>query len=191
MTDTIIRFLTAASPSELIFIFIFKIIQVAVGTLRLILIAKGYRREGTLLSFVEVFLWTFVASQVIIGLSEAPIKGVVYSIAFSIGVFVGSRVEGYIGMGQVLIQAIVSMENAVSLAAALRQKGYVVTTMEAQGRDSKKMVLMIFANRKGNEEIINEILKLDSSAVIITNDVSSLRGGTIAGAGKRVRLPIP
>ena len=189
--EVIIRFLTAATIGELLFIFSFKIIQVAIGTLRIIMISKGYRRQGTLLSFFEVLLWTFVATQVIMGLTEAPIRGIVYSIAFAIGVYAGSVVEGRIAMGRVMIQAIVPMENATALITAMRDKGYLVTTMEAQGRDSKKMVLMILANRKGNEGIIREIQALDDSAMIITNDISALRGGTIAGDFKRRVIPIP
>jgi uncharacterized protein YebE (UPF0316 family) len=187
MIEYIIKFLTAASALELFLIFISKIIEVTVSTLRLILISKGYRREGTILSFVEIVLWTFVASRVIMGIAEAPIKGIVYSIGFSIGVYLGSRIEGYIAMGRVLIQTIVAKEHAVPVTTSLRQKGYAVTTMDAQGRDAEKTVMMIFANRKGKEEIISEIQRLDSTAMIITNDVASLQGGTITTVRKLLK----
>ena len=187
MQETIIHFLTAAPPLELFLIFISKIVEVAIATLRIILINKGYRRQGTLLSFIEIVLWTFVASRVIMGIAEAPIKGIVYSIGFSIGVYLGSRIEGLIAMGQVLIQTIVAKENAASMITSLRGKGYAVTTMEARGRDSEKQVLMIFANRKGKDEIISGILNLDKTAMIITNDVSTLHGGTIAVARKLLK----
>jgi len=186
MTEYIIKILSAASPLELFIIFIFKIIEVAICTLRIILINKGYRRIGTILSFIEILLWVFIASRVIMGMLEAPIKGIVYSIAFSIGVYLGSVIESYIGMGQVLIQTIVSKEKSAPLVSDLRKKGYVVTTMDAQGRDSEKTVLMIFANRRGNEEIIGEIHNLDKSAMIITHDVSTLKGGTVA-VGKKLQ----
>jgi uncharacterized protein YebE (UPF0316 family) len=187
MSEVIIRFLTAAPPLELFLIFISKIIEVAVGTLRLILISKGYRREGTMLSFVEIILWVFVASRVIMGIAEAPIKGIVYSIGYSIGVYVGSLIEAYIAMGRVLIQAIVAKVHSESLINSLRAKGYGVTTMTAQGRDSEKTVLMIFANRKGKEEIISDITLLDRTAMIITNDVSTLQGGTIVAKRKLLK----
>jgi len=184
MAEYILNFLTAASPAELFLIFSLKIVEVAICTLRIILISKGYRKEGTILSFIEVLLWVFIASKVLVGMFEAPIKAVVYSIAFSVGVFMGSVIENYIAMGRVLIQTIISKENSAPLVNALRQKGYAVTTMNAQGRDSEKTVLMIFANRKGNEELIKEIHNLDSSAMIITNDVSTLKGGTISTVRK-------
>ncbi|GHU30036.1 UPF0316 protein [Spirochaetia bacterium] len=177
--EHIIHFLTAASLLELILIFISKIVEVSLGTLRQILINKGYRVIGTALSFFEIVLWTFIASRVITGITEAPIKGIVYSIGFSLGVYAGSRIENFIALGKVLIQTIVSIENSETVTGILRSKGYAVTTMDAHGRDSDKEVLMIFANRRGKDEIIREIHSIDPKAMIITNDVSALSGGMI------------
>ena len=179
MIDVIIKVLTSVSPIEFIVIVSLKTIEVAISTLRIILINKGYRRQGTILSFFEILLWTFVASRVIMGIAEAPMRGIAYSIGFSVGVYLGSRIEGYIAMGRILIQAIVSKENSVQIIKGLREKGYAVTVMQAEGRDSQKAVLMIFANRKGKEGIISDIQQLDRTAMIITNDVSTLYGGTI------------
>jgi uncharacterized protein YebE (UPF0316 family) len=182
MADFFITFLTAASPLELLLIFSAKIVEVSLGTLRVIIMSKGYRREATVLSFIGVLLWTFIASQVIIGIAAAPIKGIVYSFAFACGVYLGSRIESHLAMGRVLIQAIASKENSETMINTLREKGYVVTTLNASGRDSEKTVLMIFANRKGKEEIIADINRLDKTAMIVTNDVSTLYGGTLASA---------
>ncbi|GHV92631.1 DUF2179 domain-containing protein [Spirochaetia bacterium] len=182
--EYVINFLNAAPPLELVLILVSKIAEVSLGTVRQILINKGYRREGTILSFFEIILWTFIASRVIMGIAEAPIKGIVYSIGFSLGVYIGSRIENSIALGKVLIQTIVSKENSEAMVALLRGKGFAVTTMDARGRDSAKTVLMIFAKRKGKEEIIREIQRLDGTAMIITNDVSTLSGGTISSASR-------
>jgi uncharacterized protein YebE (UPF0316 family) len=181
LTD-IVRFFTAASGWELLLIFVSKVVEVSLGTVRLILINKGYRREGTILSFFEIILWTFIASRVIMGIAEAPIKGIVYSIGFSMGIYLGSRIESYIALGKVMIQTIISKENSPAMTALLREKGYAVTSIEAQGRDSDKTVLMIFANRKGKGEIIAEIHRIDGTAMIITNDISTLHGGYVPPA---------
>ena len=186
MEEFIVKFLTAASPLELFLIFFSKIIEVAIATLRFILISKGYRKQGTILSFAEILIWTLVASRVITGLIEAPIKGVAYGLGFSIGVYIGSLIESKIAMGRVLIQTIIPKENEI-LVDRLREKGYAVTTMQAQGMNSEKTVLMIFANRKGKEEIIAEIHRLDQSAMTITNDVSTLQGGTITNVRKLLK----
>jgi uncharacterized protein YebE (UPF0316 family) len=182
MVETLVNFLTAATPLELAVILVAKIAEVSLGTVRGILINRGYRKEGTILSFFEIILWTFVASRVITGLAAAPIKGIAYSVGFSVGVCLGSIIENKIALGKVLIQTIVSEEKGITLTARLRDKGFGVTTTAAQGRDSSKTVLMVFTKRKGKEKLVKEILAEDSRAMIIINDVSSLQGGVLSAA---------
>ncbi|MCL2214916.1 MAG: DUF5698 domain-containing protein [Treponema sp.] len=186
MEDVIIKFFTTVPLWELFLIFAAKTIEVSIATLRSILINKGYRKQGTILSFAEILIWVLLASRVITGLAEAPMKGVVYSIGFSLGIYIGSLLESKIAMGRVLIQTIIAKENEI-LVSRLREKGYAVTAMQAQGMNSEKIVLMIFANRKGKEDIIAEIQQLDDTAMIITNDVSTLHGGTITNVRKLLK----
>jgi uncharacterized protein YebE (UPF0316 family) len=178
--EQILHFFTVVPPLELFLIFLSKAIEVTISTMRIILISKGYRKPGTILSFFEIVLWTFVAARVVNGIMEAPIKGIVYSFGFSLGVYMGSRIENQIGLGKVLVQAIITHERSEELISLLRSKGYGVTVMKARGRDSEKIVLMIFANRKGKESLIEEIHRNDNGAMIVTNDISALRGGYIS-----------
>lgn len=178
--DRFMHIITAVSVWELLLIFCSKTLEVTIATLRVILINKGYRSFGTILSFFEITLWVIMASNVLVGLMDAPIKGIVYAMGFSLGVFLGSCVEGKLALGKVLIETIVSKENSDAMAEVLRSRGHAVTTMEARGRDSAKTVLKIFANRKGKEDIIKLIHEKDGTAMIIANDISTLHGGYIS-----------
>jgi uncharacterized protein YebE (UPF0316 family) len=180
MWDYIVRFFTSAPIWELALILVSKIIEVTMETLRIILVNKGYRKQGAIIAFFELLLWVFIASRVITGITAAPLKGVVYSLGYAIGVYLGSRLESRIAIGKILVQTITSEEIGAVMAQTLRQKGYGVTTIRAKGKDSNKMVLMIFANRRGKEEIIRSIQKIDADAMIETNDVSTLHGGYIS-----------
>jgi uncharacterized protein YebE (UPF0316 family) len=184
--DSIIHLFSMVSVWELLLILCGKTTEVTIATLRVILINKGYRTFGTILSFFEIALWVTMASNVLVGLTEAPIKGIVYGIGFSLGVFLGSCVESKLALGKVLIETIVSKENSGAVIAELRSKGHAVTTVEARGRDSEKMVLKIFANRKGKDEIIKQIHEKDGTAMIIANDISTLQGGYISPRGKSI-----
>jgi uncharacterized protein YebE (UPF0316 family) len=178
--DQVIGIITAVSVWELLLIMCSKTIEVTIATLRGILINKGFRKLGTILSFFEITLWVIMASNVLVGLNETPIKGIVYGIGFSIGVFLGSLIESKLALGKVLIETIVSKENSEAMIAELRSKGHAVTTVEARGRDSEKVVLKIFANRKGKDEIIKQIHEKDGTAMIIANDISTMQGGYIS-----------
>jgi uncharacterized protein YebE (UPF0316 family) len=182
MLEIVTKFFTAAPPVELLIILVAKIVEVSLATVRQILINRGYRREGTALSFFEIILWTFIASRVITGLADAPVKGIAYCVGFSLGVFCGSVIENKIALGKVLIRTIVSEQKGLTLTTLLREQGFAVTTAQVEGRDSKRTMLMIFTQRKGKGRLVKEILTVDANAMIIVDDVSSLHGGHLSVA---------
>lgn len=179
MWDQLETFFSGVTWWELLLIFSARVIEVSIGTLRIILISKGYRKVGVIFAFFEVLIWVFVASRVIGGISEAPLKGIIYSLGFASGVFVGSKLEAKLAFGRVLIQTITSIEIGSVMSTSLRSQGIGVTTIKAEGKDKEKTVLMIYANRKGKEDIINKIKAIDEHAMIISNDVTTLEGGYI------------
>lgn len=164
-------------------IFLAKIVEVSIGTLRSILVVKGYRKVAVLLALIEISIWVFVASQVITGLAASPYKGIAYALGFSAGVWVGSILEEKLAFGKILVQVITSEEKGDIICSTLRAEGLGVTTMEAQGKDEKRKVLMIYTNRRGSKKIAKDILAIDPNAMIVKNDISSLTGGHITKIG--------
>ncbi|MGD9887034.1 MAG: DUF2179 domain-containing protein [Bacilli bacterium] len=169
---------------ECLLIFFARIIEVSMGTLRIILINKGYRKPGVVLAFFEVLMWIFIASQVIAGINEEPIKAIVYSFGFASGVYVGSRIENYLAFGKVLIQVITDMRMGVIITDVMRADGFGVTTVKGNGKDAEKTVIMIYANRRGKDLIVKKIHEIDEHAMIVTNEVSTM-GGYFSSTGWR------
>lgn len=180
MIDKLIEILTITPFLELFLIFFAKVIEVSIGTLRIILISKGYRRIGVSLALGEIILWVFIASTVINGIQESPMKGIVYSIGFAVGVYVGSKLEEKIAFGKVLIQTITTVKMGNDIANYLRQEGYGVTIIDGRGKDEIRSVLMIYSNRRGSDSVIEKIHKINPKAMVIINDVSTLTGGFIS-----------
>jgi len=165
---------------ELAIIFFARIIEVSLGTLRVIFVNKGYRRQGVILAFIEVSIWVFVASRVIIGITDEPLKGIIYSFGFAAGVYVGSKIESRLAFGKVMIQAICDVDLGNSIAVTLRDHGYGVTTSYGQGKDSAKTIILIFANRRGKEKIVDIINDIDCNALVVINELDLLKGGYIS-----------
>jgi uncharacterized protein YebE (UPF0316 family) len=180
MIDTIWSFLTSVPLWELLLILVAKVIEVSIGTMRVILISKGYRRPGTFLAIFEILLWVFIASKVIMGIAEYPIKGIMYSLGFALGIYFGSLLENRLAVGKVLIHVICSTNDAQIIMKALRDSGHGVTSIDAHGKDSDRIVLMIFANRKNKSIIINMIETMNPKALVVSNEVSILQGGYVS-----------
>ncbi|MFH0767828.1 MAG: DUF5698 domain-containing protein [Bacillota bacterium] len=180
MWESISNFFTSVPLWELALIFFSKIIEVSIGTMRIILISKGYRKPGSILGFFEVLLWVFVASTVIVGMLETPLKGIIYALGFSLGVYIGSLLENKVAVGKILIHVITSLDSAIEITKVLRIAGHGVTSVDAHGKDSDRTVLMVFANRKNRAAIIKMIEETNDKALIVANEVSILQGGFVS-----------
>ncbi len=180
MWDKIWEFMSSVPLWEVVLILVAKVIEVAISTLRIIFIGKGLRKPGTFLALIEILLWVFIASRVITGMQETPLKGIYYSIGFALGVYLGSILEGRLAVGKVFIQAVIMKDEANTVINALRESGHGVTSIDAHGKYKDREVLMIFANRKNKNEIIKLISENDDDALVVANEVSYLRGGFVS-----------
>lgn len=161
------------------FIFFAKIVEVSLATVRLVLVNRGEKLKGALIGFFEVLIWVIVISNVLDGLSEDPLKLIVYCLAFSLGNYFGVVIEGKLAIGTACIQAVVGEELTPELTEALREKGFGVTTLQGEGKNGPVDVLMIYLKRKLLPEAIAEIREHCPNALITVNDVRSLRNGYI------------
>ncbi|MBU1094628.1 MAG: DUF2179 domain-containing protein [Firmicutes bacterium] len=180
MWEAIFAFLTSVPLWQLALILFSKIIEVSIGTMRIILISKGYKKPGSILGFFEVLLWIFVASTVIDGIMEMPLKGIIYALGFAIGVYIGSMLENRLAVGKILIHVITNKKMSEEIMKVLRESGHGVTSLDAHGKDEDRIVLMIFTNRKNKENIIKLIEATSEKAVIVANEVSILQGGFVS-----------
>lgn len=160
-----------------IIIFMAKIVEVSLMTLRVVLITKGERKVGAIIGFFEVILWIFIVSNVITSLADDPIKAVFYALGFSLGSFVGSMLEEKIGLGLSEMKVIVKEHHGPELSEYLRSLGYGVTVSKADGKDLPREILSLFVKRKNIHSVVNEITKKQSNAVITTTEIKPIYGG--------------
>ncbi len=161
----------------LLFIFFARAIEVSIGTLRVIVMNKGYKNIGAILAFIEVLIWVFVASEVIKDISSEPMRGIVYSLGFAAGVWLGTLFEDKIALGKILIQVVCEPDKAEAILEAVRIEGFGATEVEAQGKGGKKKMLYIYTNRKFKNKVFNLINEIDEDAFITSNQIDEPKGG--------------
>lgn len=172
-------FFTAAPWYVLLFVFAAKALEVTLTTIRIILVNRGFKLPGAVLSFIEVLIWVFVASQVINDVNSAPLLGVVYALGYAVGVYIGTTVEKKLAFGKVMLNIIIPYDNAEKLMKCIRDKKIGLTTVNARGLESDKLVLLLYANRKNIDKLKLAILEVEPRALIAENDVVTLSGGTV------------
>lgn len=168
---------TMASIGFYFLMLIMKVVEVSIGTLRIVLITRGERVFGAFLGFIEVMIWIILVSTVLSDISDDPIKVVVYAAGFGLGNYVGSFIEEKLGIGNVRVEAIVMEEHGNELAGRIREKGYAVTVMEGQGMNYSRNVLLMNIRRKDCESVVSMIKALQENVVITMNDIKPVYGG--------------
>ena len=95
-------------------IFLGKILEVTLCTLRIVLINRGERAIGALLALIEITLWLIIAGNVLSNYQSDPWKMVAYALAYSLGNYAGSWLEERLAFGLCSIQRTIFLRMSVS-----------------------------------------------------------------------------
>ncbi len=172
------EFLVSNSVWVYFIIFFGKITEVTFATLRIVLINRGERTKGSIVALIEVLLWIFITGTVIVGFQNAPLKAVVFSIAFALGTYLGSWLESKLAVGLSTIKIITS-EDPTALLQTLRNSNLAVTVLAAEGKDGHRNVLEIYLKRARINATVKLINSCIENSVITLTDVKVLKGGYI------------
>ncbi len=146
-------------------------------TIRTVLITKGERTIGAIIGFFEVMIWIYIASNVMSDLANDPLKAVAYALGFSLGNYIGSRLEEKIGIGLSEIKVIVLEEHGKELVEMIRSEGYGVTVTKGEGKTTTREILTLYVRRKKVKYIVKRITDTQTNAVITTTDIRPIYGG--------------
>lgn len=141
-------------------IFVCKVIEDALSTLRIIVVSNGKKLFGAILGFVIALIWVFVTGSVIIGLNENPFKIIVFALGSLVGSYVGSVIEEKIALGTNLFIVKISNNKLQTIYNVLKKAHYNVEVIN-------KDTLRITSKRKETSNVTNLIYKHDKNAFII------------------------
>lgn len=161
------------------FIFVAKLFEVAIATVRVVLTSRGNRVVASLIAVVEITLWLIVTSTVLLGISEDPLKAVAYGLAFVAGIYLGILVEDKLALGLAQIEIIAEFEAAKHLTKRLRERGYGATTFVCEGMEGHKLSIELKVLRKDIPATLELLKEQDVQFVTIT-DIRKVTVGSIA-----------
>src|SRR6056297_1061539 len=160
-------------------IFVAKIFEVSISTIRIVLVSKGEKVKSALIAFVECIIWILIVSTVLTDITSDPIKVIIYCAAFAIGNYVGLYIENKLAMGLSSIQVIADLDEGNELAKLLRDNNFGVTVMKGEGKEKYKEILILHLKRKRIREAVDLIHSQIEDALVTVNEVSVVRGGYI------------
>lgn len=167
-------------------IFIAKTIELALGTLRLIVVANGKKVMGAILQGVIAVVWICITGVVVNNITENPFKIVAFALGSLFGSYVGSVIEEKMALGSNMLIAIVDKNLEQTITTRLRCENYAVTVLEGKGKEKERSVLMIMVARKKRQHIVNIIKQIDFESLIIAENAFTVNGGHDGNEKKKI-----
>ncbi|MEZ4386383.1 MAG: DUF5698 domain-containing protein [Candidatus Krumholzibacteriia bacterium] len=165
-----LEFLSAHPLTLIPIIFLARVADVSLGTLRTIFVFKGHRLWAAFLGFFEVLIWLQAAGQVIRHLDHWYLT-VAYAAGFAMGNVVGSWLEAKLAIGVELVR-ILGHDPTVGLDRRLRELGYEVASLHGMGSATEPIeILLITERRRKVPALLQTVAKLDPTAACTVNDV--------------------
>ena len=155
---------------EALLIVVLRMVDVSIGTIRIILLTRGSRWRASGLGFVEVLIWVFAVALVVQELDD-PVRMVAFALGFSLGTLLGATIERWLAIGTVLIQAVAPVTSPSS-AQALRSCGFRVTEVNGEGRDGEVRLVVLVLPRRELKTALSTIQSTNPAALVTVADVA-------------------
>ena len=161
-------------------IFVLRLANVALGTIRMLLVVRGERIFATLIGLFEALFFVVAVGKAVQDLGNLW-NLLAYCVGFAAGTWVGMILEKRLALGYVLVR-IVSLQKGRRIALALREKGYGVTEMWGEGRAGRVGIVDVVAKRKDVPLITSVGCEVDGNAFITVQEPREVYRGYIPRA---------
>jgi uncharacterized protein YebE (UPF0316 family) len=162
-------------------IFVARIFDVSISTVRIIMLSRGNRRIAPVLGFFEVIIWLIAIRQIFQHLDNV-MAFIGYGAGFAAGTWIGMLIEEKLALGYLAVRAIVLSDDN-RLLKALTEANFGVTTFVGEGRDGAVRLVFTIIRRRQLPNVIEIINDVSPNAFVSVADVRSAREGIIPGAG--------
>jgi uncharacterized protein YebE (UPF0316 family) len=159
-------------------IFLARICDVSIGTMRIIFVSKGKRNIAPILGFFEVLIWITAISKIMQNLDNY-INYIAYAAGFATGNFVGMIIEEKLAMGIMMIR-VFAHEKGPDLVQILNVNGYGATSVEAYGAREKIHLIYTIVQRNELANVLGIISGFNPKAFYTIEDVKAVNEGIFA-----------
>jgi uncharacterized protein YebE (UPF0316 family) len=153
-------------------IFLARVCDVSINTVRIIFVMHGKKLLAPLLGFFEAFIWLLAIRQIITNI-DAFYSYFAYAGGFATGTFLGMVIEEKLALGRVVVR-VITQNPAEQLTAFLKEKGYRYSNLDAESNDGKVNVLFTVVKRDELPNYINIIKKYNPQAYYTVESVKKV-----------------
>lgn len=159
-------------------IFFVRIVDVSLGTVRMIFIVKGKKVISALIAFVEALIWFLIVKEALSSLNGSIWIALSYAGGFATGTYVGGLLSHLFIPGKLTLQVFVTYDKK-HIIKEIRDHGYAVTALEYDGIESSEPNYMLYINidKKKEKDLRKLIQSLDKDTFFIINEAKNVING--------------
>lgn len=139
-------------------IFLARICDVSISTIRIIYMLGGRRYASTILGFFECFIWLMAIRQIFQHLDNW-VCYVAYPAGFASGIFVGMLIEEKIAYGKVIVR-IITRKDVLPFIQFLNQQNFRYTKVVAEGPDGHENLVFTVLQRERLDELLKKLKEI-------------------------------
>ncbi|HAQ64779.1 MAG TPA: hypothetical protein DCR43_02835 [Bacteroidales bacterium] len=159
-----------------VLIFLARISDQSIGTLRIIFVSKGYRFLGPFLGFFEVIIWLVAVRFALEYIDSNLFCYIGYGAGFAMGNYIGIRLEEKISLGTVLLR-IIPKKDTSDLERFLIENHYGLTKVDAEGSTGKVKIIFTIIKRKNIPHVTSVINHFNPNAFYTIEEIKAVNRG--------------
>jgi uncharacterized protein YebE (UPF0316 family) len=156
-------------------IFIARVCDVSLGTIRVIFVSRGYRYLAPFLGFFEISIWLMAIGQIMRNLNNVAAY-LAYAGGFATGTFVGITLEERLSLGMVIVR-IITKKDCSPLIDRLKAENYGLTLLDAEGAQGPVTILFTVLKREDLPHVVGIIKEFNPHAFYSVEDVRTATEG--------------
>jgi uncharacterized protein YebE (UPF0316 family) len=156
-------------------IFLARVTDVTMGTVRVIFISRGMKYMAPLVGFIEILVWLLAIGQIMRNLSN-PVCYIAYAAGFATGNYVGISIAERLSLGVVLIR-VISPKDALPLVERLKAESYGVTSIDGHGTSGQVKVVFTLVPRREVPRVVGLIKTFNPQAFYSIEEVNFVEKG--------------
>jgi uncharacterized protein YebE (UPF0316 family) len=149
--------------------------------MRIVFISRGERYIAPAFAFVEMLIWLFAISQIVMNLTNLAYY-FAFAAGFASGVFAGILLEEKLAIGSRVIR-VVTRKDASELIAKLRGAGFGVTNIPAEGNSGNVNVVFSVVKRPDIPQYVGLVKRSNPNAFYSIEDVRFVTRGIFRKRG--------
>lgn len=155
-----------------ILIFIARVCDVSLSTLRIMFVLNGKTTIAPILGFFEALIWLLAIGQIIQNIDN-PVSYIAYAAGFAAGTYVGMVFEEKLAVGRVLVRVITSSPMP-ELIDFMKENNYRFTNVGAEGRYGKVNLLFTVIKREMLHEFVGKVKSFNDKAFYTIESVKRI-----------------